>query len=176
MKEGRETNRRQSQRSIRQARPCPRLESFISRHPSSKSSFVRPRNRLRLNECQPIPARSKRVCHPTLFALTVAESGGGPPHFRTLSRGLVCRNARSVLECASPLALFPKGELPARYRSHVAAESNRPISANHKLLAFSGRKVDQGRSRGDREHVFGAPNCIRLTAFAIQNGEMICVL
>ena len=175
MKEGRGTDRRQSQRSIRQARPCPRLK-FISRPLPWKSSFIRPRNPLRLNECQPIPTRSKRVCHPTLFALTVAESGGGPPHSRTLSRGLKHRNARSVLECASPLALFPKGELPARYRPHVAAEANRRVSAKHKLLAFSGRKVDQGRSRRGMEHVFGAPNCIRLTAFAIQNGEMICVL
>jgi hypothetical protein len=196
MKEVRGTDRRQSQRSIRKARTSPRLEPFISRLLPWKSSFVRPRNPLCFNECQPIPTRAGggrgkaegrmqnaeggglnagtwerppsagihvrqtavrkdavrkdavrqdrsarderaspipslpinselramskllafncrqgrsswikegyRVAH----TLNVAESRGGPPHSRTLTRGPRHRNARSVLECARPLALF----------------------------------------------------------------------
>jgi hypothetical protein len=49
MKEGRETDRRQSQRSIRKARTSPRLESSIFRRLSWGSPFVRPLNPLCCN-------------------------------------------------------------------------------------------------------------------------------
>ena len=37
---------------------------------------------------------------------SAGESGGGPPHSKTLARRLWLPRARSVLECASLLALF----------------------------------------------------------------------
>jgi hypothetical protein len=43
----------------------------------------------------------------TPLAALPGKSGGGPPQSKTLARFLLLSCARSVLECASPLALWP---------------------------------------------------------------------
>ncbi len=45
------------------------------------------------------------------------QSGGGPPHSKTLARIFRLQCARSVLECASPLALSPHQSRAVSYSS-----------------------------------------------------------
>ena len=60
------------------------------------------------------------------------QSGGGPPHSKTLARILRLPCARSVLECASPLALCQ--QRPA-FRHHKDPRYRRIVS-NPRLLLF----------------------------------------
>src|ERR1700761_8229557 len=122
MKEGTGTDRRQSQRSIRKARTSPRLESFISQHPPPKSSFIRPRNPLYFNECQPIPTRA-----------------GG----RRTGRSALPQKGRAVLP-RSPIIRHAR---PARDEKGIVKPSARSITLGLSYWESIAVKVDQGGSR-----------------------------
>jgi hypothetical protein len=47
----------------------------------------------------------------------IGKSGGGPPQSKTLARGTGPCRTRSVLDCASPLALWPSARSGAEFGS-----------------------------------------------------------
>ena len=62
--------------------------------------------RLLFRPACPLPSNLSPGGVDDLEAARRGTSGGGPPHSKTLTRGLTPRASRSVLECASPLALL----------------------------------------------------------------------
>jgi hypothetical protein len=73
------------------------------------------------------------------------HSGGGPPQSRTLARLLQPAQSRSVLECSSPLELWPKTYLAnqhARSQWHVRIEAG--PSPRYSFAHGSGRRCPKG--------------------------------
>jgi hypothetical protein len=60
----------------------------------------------------------------TNYFAVLFQSGGGPPHSKTLARRLRLPRARSAWDCASPLALWAAGGTARNYPGAFRGESS----------------------------------------------------